>query len=395
MLDTGYLRELRDFYLRQLTDDIMPFWVKYSLDRQCGGYHTCLDRDGSVYDYDKPCMWHAGRMIWTFSHLYNELEQRKEWLEAAQWGIDFVSQYGFTPDGSMYYALTREGKPLQGPQDVSTEQSTIIGYTEYARATGETEYYDQARSLFLRVWEKFKKPGQAFQPFNPQTLPVRQHGHSMITINVLNELRRFKAEPDYEDMIDECIDRLFRFHVKPQKRAVLELVDWDGMQIPGSRGRWINPGHMIEGGIFVIQEGKRRKDEKLIKSGVDLIDWGFEWGWDTQYGGIFNDVDEKGLPVPTIDMLTYESKLWWQHAEALHGTLLAYCLTEDGKFLEAYKKTHQYSFTRFADQKYGEWYATLDRRGNNVNYAKGTARKSCFHIARNFYFNYRLLEEIL
>lgn len=48
--------ELREFYHRQLLEDIIPFWMKYSLDRKYGGYFTCLDRDGSVYKYGQICL---------------------------------------------------------------------------------------------------------------------------------------------------------------------------------------------------------------------------------------------------------------------------------------------------------------------------------------------------
>jgi len=66
----------------------------------------------------------------------------------------------------------------------------------------------------------------------------------------------------------------------------------------------------------------------------------------------------------------------------------------DEKFLRAYRLTHDYGFTRFADPDYGEWFATLDRRGNRIGEAKGTARKSPFHIARNFYLCHKLLRDV-
>lgn len=391
-MDAEDLASLRDFYKKELLDNILPFWLKHARDRKCGGYHTCLNRDGSVYDYDKVCMWHAGRIIWTYSYLYNELSQESEWLEMAGWGVEFVQKYGFAPDRSMYYALTREGKPLQPAQDVFNELSMVIGLSEFARATSDESVYQQAREMFLRVWEKLSMPGRAFQMFDASTRPVRLHGHSMITLGVLQELRRFREERVYETMIDQCLDTIIEYHMKPEKQALFELASWDGEEVPGSPGRWICPGHMIEGGTFIIHEGQRRKDDCLVKTGADLIDWGFEWGWDREFGGIINDVDSEGLPEPTNEAFKHGAKLWWSAAEALYASLLAYSVTADEKFLRAYKQTHDYGFTKFADQEYGEWFAFLDRRGNPIGHAKGTARKSPFHIGRNFYLCYRLLE---
>lgn len=395
MLDLDYLGGLKTFYEEALLDDILPFWLKHARDRECGGYHTCLDRDGSVYDYDKLCMWTTGRIIWTYSFLYNEFRREPEWLDMAEWGVDFVQKYGFAPDGTMYYALTRDGRPLEGARDIFAELSTVVGLSEFARAAQRVDLYEQAEALLLRVWDGLREPGRALQPFDPAARPVRLHGHSMITLNVIQELRRYRDEPIYGEMIDRCLDDIIKLHMKPDKRAVLELVGWDGAEIPGSKGRWINPGHMIEAGTFIIHEGQHRGDDSLVRIGIDLIDWGFEWGWDREFGGIFNDVDCEGLPEPTADALRYDSKLWWQHAEALYATLLAYSLTRDDRFLQAYQLTHDYSFSKFADPEYGEWLAALDRRGNVVVGAKGTSRKCPFHIARNFYLCYELLRRIL
>jgi len=384
--------DLKAFYRDQLLERCLPFWLRHARDREFGGYHTCLNRDGSVYEHDKLCMWSHGRIIWTFSYLYNELEPNAEWLEMARWGVDFLQKYGFTPDGRMYYSLTRDGRPLEPGQDVYTELSTVIGFSEFARATSDEALYDWARQIFAHVWERLKEPGRAFQPYALEERPVRMHGHSMITLNTLQELRRFHEDSAYEEMIDDCLGKMLGMHLRPERRALLEMVSWDGKDLPGSRGRWICPGHMMEGGIFLIHEGQRRADPGLIENGVNLIDWGFERGWDEEFGGIFNDVDAEGLPVPTVDALLYDTKLWWQHAEALYALLLARAVTGDERFLAAHDRVRDYCVRHFVDAEQGEWYAALDRTGRRINDAKGTSRKNPFHLARNTFHAWRLLD---
>lgn len=46
----------------ELLNNILPFWLDHSIDQQCGGYFTCLDRDGSVFDTDK-FVWLQGREV--------------------------------------------------------------------------------------------------------------------------------------------------------------------------------------------------------------------------------------------------------------------------------------------------------------------------------------------
>ena len=80
---------LAEQYRRSLLDDVLPFWGKYSVDWDYGGYFTCLDASGNVYDQDK-FIWLQNRQVWTFSMLYNRLEQRREWLDMALHGANFL-----------------------------------------------------------------------------------------------------------------------------------------------------------------------------------------------------------------------------------------------------------------------------------------------------------------
>jgi N-acylglucosamine 2-epimerase len=47
------LSALADKWRDDLVSNVLPFWLKNSLDHEFGGYFTCLDRDGSVLAQDK------------------------------------------------------------------------------------------------------------------------------------------------------------------------------------------------------------------------------------------------------------------------------------------------------------------------------------------------------
>ena len=74
-----------DTYRDTLLQDVIPFWLRHGLDPEHGGIITCLDRDGSILDTDKS-VWFQGRAGWMFATLYNSVEQRPEWLDAASTG---------------------------------------------------------------------------------------------------------------------------------------------------------------------------------------------------------------------------------------------------------------------------------------------------------------------
>ena len=55
-----YLQEWSKKYKDDLVNNIMPFWMKYGLDRQHGGVYTSVNRDGSLIDSTKS-VWFQGR----------------------------------------------------------------------------------------------------------------------------------------------------------------------------------------------------------------------------------------------------------------------------------------------------------------------------------------------
>ena len=130
-------------YKDALLHDILPFWEKHSPDWEFGGYFTCLDKEGKVFDTDK-FVWLQGRQAWTFSMLYNKLEQKKEWLEMSRLGIDFLKKYARDVAGDFYFSLDREGKPLVQPYNIFADCFAAMAFSQYGRASGDQESLDLA-----------------------------------------------------------------------------------------------------------------------------------------------------------------------------------------------------------------------------------------------------------
>ena len=99
-------KKLANRYKTELLDSVLPFWLNKSIDKEYGGYFSCLDRDGSVYDTDK-FIWLQGREVWLFSMLCNKLGKKQEWLDAAIQGAEFLKKYGHNGDYDFYFSLTR------------------------------------------------------------------------------------------------------------------------------------------------------------------------------------------------------------------------------------------------------------------------------------------------
>ena len=66
-------KQLEKQYRDELLQNVIPFWLEKSQDKEYGGYFTCLDREGNVFDTDK-FIWLQTREVWLFSMLYNHYE---------------------------------------------------------------------------------------------------------------------------------------------------------------------------------------------------------------------------------------------------------------------------------------------------------------------------------
>ena len=139
--------ELAHLYRSALLDDVIPFWEAYSIDDEYGGYFTCLDRDGKVFDTGK-FIWLQARQVWTFSMLYNRVEKRQKWLDIAAIGVDFLRSHGMDDNGNWYFALNRAGQPLVQPYNIFSDCFAAMAFGQYALATGCDESAELALSTY-------------------------------------------------------------------------------------------------------------------------------------------------------------------------------------------------------------------------------------------------------
>ncbi|MBR5151070.1 MAG: AGE family epimerase/isomerase [Bacteroidaceae bacterium] len=380
-----YLTEWRDSYRNDLVNNIMPFWLRYGLDRVNGGIYTCLDRDGSLIDGTKS-VWFQGRFAFVCSFAYNHVDKNPEWLAAAKSTIDFIERYCFDTDGRMYFEVTADGKPLRKRRYVFSETFAAIAMAEYSKASGDKSYAEKALQLFKNIRHFISTPGY-MEPKYLDTLQAKGHSIVMILINTASRIREVIDDPELDAQISESIESLKDF-MKEEFKALLEMVGPNGEFIDTCNGRIINPGHCIETAWFLLEEAKHRGwDKELTERALRILDWSWEWGWDKQYGGIINFRDCRGLPPQDYSQ---DMKFWWPQTEEIIATLYAYEATKDDKYLIMHQQISEWTYAHFPDNEYGEWYGYLHRDGTVAQPAKGNIFKGPFHIPRMMIKSYQL-----
>jgi N-acylglucosamine 2-epimerase len=374
-------------YREELFDNVAPFWEAYGVDREQGGYFTCLDRFGARYSTDK-YMWMQGRAVWMFARLHNEVAQDRGWLDLAQQGLDFIRRYGRAPDGRVYFSLTRDGQPIHIQRKIYGEVFFVMALTEMARATGRQEYLDEARALFWQVYDLWRHPAKLGRPMLPGGFRGTTLADPMVFLGMVEELARVDPGPAYDGIVDEMTAVALR-HIQRDRRLVFENVGPGGEFVDTPQGRLLNPGHAIELAWFMIHLAQRTGDNSLIPTALDVVDWSLECGWDAEYGGMYYFRDCDGWP---LQQLEWNMKLWWPVTEAMYATLLAWDVSGEARYLEWHRRIADWGFDHLHDTEAGEWFGYLDRRGEPTHLMKGGAYKGFFHLPRALLYCIQLLE---
>ena len=383
-------KKLAQQYKSELLDRVMPFWMEHSIDKEMGGYFTCLERDGEVFDTDK-FVWLQGREVWMLATLYNKVEKKAEWLEAAIQGAEFLKRYGHDGNLNWYFALDREGHPLVEPYNIFSYTFAVIAFGQLALATGNEEYADIAKRTFDIVLSKVDNPKGRWSKAAPGARELKSFALPMILCNVALEIEPLLDKDFLDRTIATCVHEVMDVFYRPELGLIVEHLGTDGQLVDCMDGRLLNPGHAIEAMWFIMDLGKRLGDKALIEKAVQIALQEVEYGWDKQYGGIFYFMDRLGHP---LQQLEWDQKLWWVHIETLITMIKGYELTGNEKCLEWFERVHEYVWSHFMDPEHPEWFGYLNRRGEVLLTLKGGKWKGCFHVPRGLMQVWQSLERI-
>ncbi|XP_006877288.1 PREDICTED: N-acylglucosamine 2-epimerase [Chrysochloris asiatica] len=385
-------------HVQQELDRVMAFWMKHSHDREHGGFFTCLDQEGRVYD-DLKYVWLQGRQVWMYCYLYRKFERfhLPELLDAAKAGGDFLLRHAQVapPGKKCAFVLTRDGRPVKVQRTIFSECFYTMAMNELWRITGESQYQNLAVSMMeqLVYWVQ-KDPTGLGQPQylgTPDAEPLAVPMMMLCLVEQFGESDEQMAAK-YAELGDWCASRILN-HVQRNGTAVLENVTEEGCELAGCLGRHQNPGHALEAGWFMLRYATRKGDPKLLDHVIDkFLLKPFLSGWDPDHEGLFYFKDVDGF-CPT--QLEWSMKLWWPHTEAMVAFLMGYCETGKQILLRHFCQIAKYTFHKFRDRAHGEWFGYLNREGKVALTIKGGPFKGCFHVPRCLAMCEEMLDALL
>ena len=134
--------------LRELTRNILPFWMEKMEDEVHGGFLGRISgtgtEDGSAA---KGAILNA-RILWTFSAAYRILGKPEYLAAATRAKREIIDKFYDKEYGGVYWSLTPEGLPDDTKKQIYALGFAIYGLSEYSRATGDAEALEYAIRLF-------------------------------------------------------------------------------------------------------------------------------------------------------------------------------------------------------------------------------------------------------
>jgi N-acylglucosamine 2-epimerase len=387
---TQNFSELAQLYRDTLLHNIIPFWMQHSIDHTNGGYFTCLDRQGQVYDTDK-FIWLQNRQVWMFSTFYNQIEKNPEWLQVAKHGADFLAQHGRDANGDWYFSLDRTGQPLIQPYNIFSDCFAAMAFSQYAAASGQESAKEIALQAYQNVLRRQDNPKGKYTKAYPGTRPLKSLAVPMILANLTLEMSWLLPTAELDQVLAATVKEVMEDFRDPEQGYMREAVDPQGQRVDCHEGRLLNPGHGIEAMWFMMDIAQRQGNQELLLQATEVVIKTLEFAWDKKYGGIYYFLDDRGHPPQQLE---WDQKLWWVHVETLVALAMGYRLTGDQRCWEWYQRIHEYTWSHFADPEQGEWFGYLNRRGEVLLNLKGGKWKGCFHVPRAMLLCWREFEKL-
>ncbi|HVU23829.1 MAG TPA: AGE family epimerase/isomerase [Opitutus sp.] len=374
----------------ELRDNILPFWLHNTRDRERGGFYGLILGSGEVEKDAPRGALLTARVLWTFSAAYRRYHD-PAYLEMARWAYDdLLARFWDKDQGGLYWRVGADGVPLDRRKIIYVQTFGIYGLAEFYRATGEKPALDRAIALY-RLMENHahdRGHGGYFEEFTRDWKRSRDrgpHGSAMgslgqksqnVHIHILEAYTNLlRAWPDAglkqneRDLIDVLLTRIYN-PVNHHLRLFLDE-DWT------PRSATWSFGHDIEFSWLLVEAAETLGDESLVAAARTLAG---EIAHTTLAEGVDPDGGVLGEAGP--EGLTETFKEWWPQAEAATGFLNAYQITHDERFLAQSEKTWEFIERHLVDHEQGGWYRGVSRDGRKVSTMKVSFWKCPYHNSR-------------
>jgi N-acylglucosamine 2-epimerase len=206
-------------YKNELLSNVVPFWDAHGIDLESGGFFSCLDRAGNVYDTDK-FIWLQCRGVWMYSTLHHTVERNPEWIKSAEHGATFLEKYGRDEKGNWYFSLNRQGRPLTQPYSLYSDCYAAMAFAALYKCTGEDVHAEIVQQTFANILARRNNPKGIYNKAYPGTRPLKTFSMAMILCNLALEAEHLLGKQTVDSLIDDIIFEVMDVFYKKERGLV-------------------------------------------------------------------------------------------------------------------------------------------------------------------------------
>lgn len=353
------LQAMKKAYHTALFDQFIPNMDQYVIDHKLGGFMCNVNIATREPETTDKRAWFEGRGMWVYSFLYNHFGQNPAYLEVARKSRDFILPR-LPADGRFYPTyFSREGVPRStGEGDIYGNLFVAEGLAEYAKASGERQYFGQAKEIVLKAVNRYERGDYTYPYKSDNRLPgPRILGHWMILISVATQLLKQEADPQIQTLADRCAEAILTHHVNREHGLVNEAIGHDLKPLADPVAlQYADLGHGCEAFAFVMAYAVFRKDAPLFDRAAAMFKHHVEVATDPVYGGHFT-----ALP-GTDDYQWTLNKSRWVQEEILIGALHLIEHRADPWAIRRFLETNAYIQEKFVKPEYAFVIDSGDRK---------------------------------
>lgn len=387
---------------RHLVDDVLAWWRANGPDEEHGGVLTCWNNAGTRLLSTDKYTWSQGRWTWLTASVARAAQQGildvdADWYaHESERTASFLAENAFLEDGTTAFVTTTAGKPIESipgegfHTSVFADLFVALGFAGLGQLRPNTKWGPAAVDLLMSSVRSIEAGTFRSEPY-PVGAGHRSFGLPMILVGVGEQVYRATGSDEAAGVVRDAAQLIETYFLDGDDIAEMPRIDGtdDGSLLVRHR----TPGHILEAIWFLYHardliDGSRLADPACL---VRVAEHALEIGWDVKYGGLLRYVDSKGgSPVGSrsadryeqLVLDTWDTKLWWPHAEALYTTQLLASVTGDPTMKDWAQRVQDYTFNTFPEGPQREWTQNRDRAGYGIDKTVALPVKDPFHVAR-------------
>ena len=345
---------------QELLHDILPYWMNNMTDPENGGFYGRIDGHEQIHKQANKGVVLNARILWTFSAAYR-LFGDAQYLIVAERAYHYILDHFIDKEnGGVYWELDYLGNPVNTRKQVYAQGFALYGFSEFYRATNQKEALEESIKIF-RLLEKYaydpiqggyiEALNRDWQPIQDMRLsdrdinaPKSMNTHLHIIEPYTNLLRVWRT-PELEKAHEQLIQLFCQHIISPKTHHLILFFDeqWNSLS------EAVSYGHDIECSWLLYEAAEVLGNEKLLNQ-IKLTSIAVA---EAAYEGLQAD---GSLIYETNGKHIDADRHWWVQAEAVVGSVYAYKISGDEKYLHIAQNGWKYIQKHILDKEKGEWF---------------------------------------